>query len=125
PFAVQPLRDAFQSIGPRAMEVAATLGAAPLDRFCTVALPLARQGILTAAVLSFAHTLGEFGVVLMIGGNIPGSTRTASIVLFEHAEALEYSAAHRLSLTLIAVSFLLLLAIYGTRRTHARAAGQG
>lgn len=116
PFAIQPLRDAFASIGPRAMEVAATLRAAPFDRFCTVALPLARRGALTAAVLSFAHTLGEFGVVLMIGGNIPGRTQTASIALFDHAEALEFAAANRLSVALLAVSFVLLLIVYGTQR---------
>jgi molybdate transport system permease protein len=116
PFAVQPLRDAFAASGRRALEVAATLRAAPIDRFFTVALPLARRGVLTAAVLSFAHTLGEFGVVLMIGGNIPGRTQTASIALFDHAEALEYGAALRLSLTLLAVSFLLLLIVYGTQR---------
>jgi molybdate transport system permease protein len=116
PFAVQPLRDAFQGIGARPLEVAATLRASPWDRFVSVALPLSMRGILTAAVLCFAHTLGEFGVVLMIGGNIPGRTQTASIALFNHAEALEYGAAYHLSLTLLALCFLLLLTVYGANR---------
>ena len=116
PFAVQPLRDAFLSVGTRALEVAATLRASPWDRFFTIALPLAARGALTAAVLSFAHTLGEFGVVLMIGGNIPGRTRTASIALFDHAEALEYAAAYRLSLVLLGVCFVLFLLVYGVNR---------
>jgi molybdate transport system permease protein len=116
PFAVQPLRDAFQGIGVRPLEVAATLRASPWDRFVSVALPLAMRGILTAAVLCFAHTLGEFGVVLMIGGNIPGRTQTASIALFNHAEALEYGAAYHLSLTLLALCFVLLLTVYGANR---------
>jgi molybdate transport system permease protein len=116
PFAVQPLRDAFQGIGARPLEVAATLRASPWDRFVSVALPLSMRGILTAAVLCFAHTLGEFGVVLMIGGNIPGRTQTASIALFNHAEALEYGAAYHLSLTLLALCFLLLLTVYGVNR---------
>ena len=122
PFAVQPLRDAFQGIGVRPLEVAATLRASPWDRFVSVALPLSMRGILTAAVLCFAHTLGEFGVVLMIGGNIPGRTQTASIALFNHAEALEYGAAYHLSLTLLALCFLLLLIVYGANR-RLRAAG--
>lgn len=116
PFAVQPLRDAFQGIGVRPLEVAATLRASPWDRFVSVALPLSMRGILTAAVLCFAHTLGEFGVVLMIGGNIPGRTQTASIALFNHAEALEYGAAYHLSLTLLALCFVLLLTVYGANR---------
>jgi molybdate transport system permease protein len=116
PFAVQPLRDSFQGIGPRPLEVAATLRASPWDRFVSVALPLSMRGILTAAVLCFAHTLGEFGVVLMIGGNIPGRTQTASIALFNHAEALEYGAAYHLSLTLLVLCFLLLLIVYGANR---------
>jgi molybdate transport system permease protein len=116
PFAVQPLRDAFQGIGARPLEVAATLRAAPWDRFVSVALPLSMRGILTAAVLCFAHTLGEFGVVLMIGGNIPGRTQTASIALFDHTEALEYGAAYRLSATLVAICFALLLIVYTANR---------
>jgi molybdate transport system permease protein len=122
PFAVQPLRDAFESVGSRPLEAAATLRASPWDRFLTVALPLSARGIVTAAVLSFAHTLGEFGVVLMIGGNVPGRTETASIALFNHTEALEYGAAHRLSATLLALCFLLLLVVYSVNR-RLRAAG--
>jgi molybdate transport system permease protein len=123
PFAVQPLRDAFQGIATRPMEVAATLRASPWNRFLTVALPLSARGILTAAVLSFAHTLGEFGVVLMIGGNIPGRTQTASIALFNHTEALEYGPAYRLSLTLLVLCFALLLAVYGMNRRLLRTTG--
>jgi|SRR5665213_135661 len=116
PFAVQPLRDAFLAVGARALEVAATLRASSWNRFFTVALPLSARGVLSAVVLSFAHTLGEFGVVLMIGGNIPGRTQTASIALFNHAEALEYGAAYHLSAILLAVCFLLLLAVYTANR---------
>ncbi len=116
PFAVQPLRDAFLAVGARAMEVAATLRASPWNRFITVAIPLSSRGILTAVVLTFAHTLGEFGVVLMIGGNIPGRTQTASIALFNHAEALDYDAAYSLSGILLAICFLLLLAVYTANR---------
>ncbi len=112
PFVVQPLQDAFNNIGQRPMEVAATLGASPFDRFITIALPLARQGFLTAIVLGFAHTLGEFGVVLMIGGNIPGETKVLSIAIYEHVEALEYTNAHLLSASLILMSFLMLIAVY-------------
>ncbi|HEY6453363.1 MAG TPA: molybdate ABC transporter permease subunit [Steroidobacteraceae bacterium] len=122
PFAVQPLRDAFLGVGAQTMEAAATLRASSWDRFFTVALPLSSRGILSAVVLSFAHTLGEFGVVLMIGGNIPGRTQTASIALFNHAEALEYGAAYRLSATLVAISFILLLTVYTANR-RARATG--
>ncbi|WP_369600300.1 molybdate ABC transporter permease subunit [Hahella sp. SMD15-11] len=116
PFVVQPLRDAFAAIGSLPLEVAATLRASPLDRFLTVALPLARSGFLTAAVLGFAHTLGEFGVVLMIGGNIPGQTQVLSIAIYEHVEALEYGRAHVLAGGLLALSFLMLLAVYGFNR---------
>ncbi len=112
PFVVQPLQDAFNNIGLRPMEAAATLGASPFDRFITVALPLARQGFMTAIVLGFAHTLGEFGVVLMIGGNIPGETRVLSIAIYEHVEALEYANAHLLSASLVLLSFLMLTAVY-------------
>src|SRR5271157_2132767 len=97
PFVVQPLHDAFEAIGSRHLEAAATLGAGPLDRFFTIAVPLARPGYVTAAVLGFAHTVGEFGVVLMIGGNIPGKTRVLSVALYDHVEALEYGDAHRLA----------------------------
>ncbi len=119
PFVVQPLQNAFQSVGRRPLEVAATLGASPLDRFFSVALPLARPGFLTAAVLGFAHTLGEFGVVLMIGGNIPGSTQVISIAIYDHVEALEYGRAHWISGGLLLFSFLLLLAVYGLNRRFA------
>lgn len=112
PFVVQPLQDAFNNIGLRPLEAAATLGASPFDRFITVALPLARQGFLTAIVLGFAHTLGEFGVVLMIGGNIPGETKVLSIAIYEHVEALEYANAHLLSASLILLSFVMLIAVY-------------
>ena len=116
PFVVQPLQDAFNAIGRRPMEVAATLGASPVDRFFTVAVPLARPGFFTAAVLGFAHTIGEFGVVLMIGGNIPGETRVASIAIYDHVEGLEYAHAHWLSATLLVLSFLMLIAVYGLNR---------
>ena len=116
PFVVQPLQDAFSAIGKRPMEVAATLRASPIDRFFTVAVPLARPGFFTAAVLGFAHTIGEFGVVLMIGGNIPGQTRVASIAIYDHVEGLEYAHAHWLSATLLVLSFLLLIAVYGLNR---------
>lgn len=112
PFVVQPLRGAFAALGRRPLEVAATLRAAPLDRFLTVALPLARPGFLTATVLGFAHTLGEFGVVLMIGGNIPGRTRVLSIAIYDHVEALDYARAHLLAGGLLALSFLLLVLLY-------------
>jgi molybdate transport system permease protein len=116
PFVVQPLQNAFSAIGTRPLEAAATLGASPLDRFVTVAVPLARPGFITAAVLGFAHTLGEFGVVLMIGGNIPGETQVLSIAIYDHVEALEYSHAHWLSGGLILLSFLMLVSIYTVNR---------
>jgi molybdate transport system permease protein len=112
PFAIQPLQDAFTAIGQRPLEVAATLRAGALDRFFSVALPLARRGYLTAVTLAFAHTLGEFGVVLMIGGNIPGETRVVSIAIYDHAQAFDYAAAHRLSALLLGLSFVMLLAVY-------------
>lgn len=108
PFAVQPLRDAFAAIGARPLEVAATLGASPLDRFFTVAVPLARRGFVTAATLSFAHTVGEFGVVLMIGGNIPGRTQVVSVAIFDHVEALDYGSAHILSAVMLLFAFVVL-----------------
>ena len=113
PFVVQPLQQAFRAIGDRPLEVAATLRASPLDRFFSVAAPMARSGFLTAAVLGFAHTLGEFGVVLMIGGNIPGKTQVLSIAIYDHVEALEYGHAHVLSGALLLLAFVLLLAVYG------------
>ncbi|WOO39708.1 molybdate ABC transporter permease subunit [Rubellicoccus peritrichatus] len=116
PFVVQPLQDAFSAIGRRPLEVAATLRAAPLDRFFTIAVPLARPGFFTAAVLGFAHTIGEFGVVLMIGGNIPGVTQVASIAVYDHVEALEYTQAHWLAGGLLVLSFFLLAAVYAINR---------
>ncbi|QLG89398.1 molybdate ABC transporter permease subunit [Chitinibacter bivalviorum] len=111
PFAVQPLQQAFAAIGPRPLEVAATLRASPRDTFFSVILPLAKPGIITAAVMSFAHTVGEFGVVLMIGGNIPHETRVISVQIYDHVEALEYTQAHGLSLAMLAFSFFVLLAL--------------
>ena len=116
PFVVQPLQNAFSAVGRRPMEVAATLRAPPLDRFFTVAVPLAAPGFLTAAVLGFAHTLGEFGVVLMIGGNIPGSTQVVSIAVYDHVEALDYASAHWLSGGLLLMSMLMLMAVYALNR---------
>lgn len=112
PFVVQPIQNAFEAIGERPLEVAATLRASPLDCFFSVALPLARPGILTAAILGFAHTLGEFGVVLMIGGNIPEQTRVVSIQIYDHVEALEYARAHGLAGGMVVFSFLMLLGLY-------------
>lgn len=112
PFVVQPLRDAFLAVGEDVLEAAATLGASPLDRFLTVAVPLARPGFLTAAVLGFAHTVGEFGVALMIGGSIPGSTKVVSIALYNHVEALEYGRAHGLAAGLVLFSFGSLLLVH-------------
>jgi len=117
PFVVQPLQNAFQDIGARALEVAATLGASPWDRFLTVALPLARRGFITGSVLAFAHTLGEFGVVLMLGGNIPGRTQTTSIMIYNHVEALDYRGAHHLASALLLTCFILLLLVYGANRS--------
>jgi molybdate transport system permease protein len=112
PFVVQPLQNAFEAIGPRPLEVAATLRASPWDSFFSVVLPLARPGYLTAAVLGFAHTVGEFGVVLMIGGNIPAQTRVVSVAIYDHVEALEYSEAHGLSAGMLVFAFVVLLALY-------------
>jgi molybdate transport system permease protein len=111
PFAVQPLQHAFEAIGARPMEAAATLRASPVDAFLSVAVPLARPGFVTAAVLTFAHTVGEFGVVLMIGGNIPDKTRVISTQIYGHVEALEYAQAHGLALAMVLFSFLVLLAV--------------
>ena len=112
PFAVQPIRGAFQALGPRPLEVAATLRASPLDAFFSVALPLARRGLVTAAVLVFAHTVGEFGVVLMIGGAIPGKTEVVSIRIYQLVEALQFGQAHRLAAALVAFAFLALFALF-------------
>lgn len=118
PFAVQPLQQAFRQMGRRPHEVAESLGAGPLDRFLTITLPLARNGFVIAATLTFAHTLGEFGVILMIGGSIPGETHVLSTTIYAHAEAMNYAAAHRLSLLLLAAAFAVLSIIYfaGNRR---------
>ncbi|KDB60596.1 molybdate ABC transporter permease subunit [Bordetella bronchiseptica] len=121
PFVVQPLHNAFQAIGRRPLEAAATLRAGPWDRFVSVALPLARPGFVTAGILGFAHTVGEFGVVLMIGGNIPGKTRVVSVQIFDHVEALEYAQAHWLAGGMVVFSFIILLLLY-SRRQRATAA---
>lgn len=115
PFMVQPLQNAFETTGSRPLEVAATLGASRLDAFFSVVLPLARRGFFTASILTFAHTVGEFGVVLMIGGNIPGATRVASVQIYDHVEALEYASAHRMAAIMLIFSFLTLLALYAWR----------
>lgn len=120
PFMVQPLQTAFEGIGDRPLEVAATLGAGPLDRFFTVVMPLAKRGFLTACVLTFTHTVGEFGVVLMIGGNLPGISRVASVQIYDHVDALEYTQAHHLAGVLLVVSFLVLLALYTRPMTRGR-----
>ncbi len=112
PFVVQPLQQAFEAVGRRPLEVAATLRASPWDRFLTVALPLARPGFLTASVLGFAHTVGEFGVVLMIGGNIPGATRVLSVALYGHVEAMDYGKAHLLAAGMVGFGFLVMLLLY-------------
>ena len=113
PFVVQPLQTAFEAVGDRPLEVAATLRAGPWDSFFSVAVPLSRQGFLSAIVLGFAHTVGEFGVVLMIGGNIPGQTRVLSVALYDHVEALEYAQAHWMAGGMLLFSFLVLLLVYG------------
>lgn len=115
PFVVQPIQNAFEAIGKRPLEVAATLGASPWDRFFTVALPLARPGIFTATILGFAHTVGEFGVVLMLGGNISGKTKVISVAIYENVEALEYTKAHSLSAGMLIFSFLVLLIMHWRR----------
>lgn len=120
PFMVQPLQSAFEAIGDRPMEVAATLRASPLDAFFTVAVPLAAPGFLTASILTFAHTVGEFGVVLMIGGNLPGVSRVASVQIYDHVEALEYVQAHRLAAVMLVFSFVVLLALYAWRARPAK-----
>ncbi len=125
PFVVQPLQNAFEAIGDRPLEVAATLRASPLDTFLTVVFPLARPAYLTAAVMGFAHTVGEFGIVLMLGGNIPGKTRVMSVQIYDHVEALEYTQAHWLAGGLMLFSFVVLLALYilqptGRRRGRVR-----
>lgn len=120
PFVVQPLQNAFTAIGKRPLEVAATLRASPRDTFFTVILPLARPGFVTAAILGFAHTVGEFGVVLMIGGNIPEKTRVVSVQIYDHVEALEYAQAHWLAGAMLVFSFVVLLALYSSRRSQSQ-----
>jgi molybdate transport system permease protein len=116
PFAVQPLQGAFEAVGRPPLEAAATLGASPLQAFVRVASPMALRGYVSAAVLSFAHTLGEFGVVLMVGGNIPGRTKVVSIAVYEHVETLNYGQAHMLSAGLLIFAFVILLSIYALNR---------
>jgi len=120
PFVVQPLQQAFEAIGERPLEVAATLRAGALDTFFSVVVPLARPGFVTAAVLGFAHTVGEFGVVLMIGGNIADKTRVVSVQIYDHVEALEYAEAHWLSAGMLVFSFLVLFALYSRKRGVSR-----
>lgn len=119
PFVVQPLQQAFEAIPERTLEAAATLRAGPLDRFFSVALPLARPGLLTASVLGFAHTVGEFGVVLMIGGNIPGATRVLSVAIYDHVEATEFADAHRLAAGMVVFAMTVLVALYLVNRAPA------
>ena len=123
PFVVQPLQQAFEAIPERTLEAAATLRAGPWDRFFSIVLPLARPGFLTASVLGFAHTVGEFGVVLMIGGNIPDKTRVLSVALYGHVEALEFDAAHRLAAGMVVFALLVLLALYKLGRPTGRVSG--
>lgn len=118
PFVVQPLQSAFTSIGEQPLEAAATLRAGPLDTFFSVVVPLAKPGFLTAGILGFAHTVGEFGVVLMVGGNIPGKTRVVSVQIYNHVEALEYGQAHWLAGGLLVFSFTILLILYSFLNTH-------
>lgn len=122
PFVVQPIQNAMAAVGDRPMEVAATLGAGPLDRFFTVLVPLARPGFFTAAILGFAHTVGEFGVVLMIGGNIPGETKVVSVQMYDHVESLAYADAHRMAAVLLIFSFAVLLLLYSRLRKNGAAA---
>jgi molybdate transport system permease protein len=116
PFAVQPLMEAFNTLGRRPAEVAASLGAGAVDRFLTVIFPLTRGGFVVAATLTFAHTLGEFGVILMLGGSIPGQTKVLSVLIYDHAEAMNYNAAHQLSLMLLIFAFFVLFVVYTINR---------
>ncbi|MBK1648689.1 molybdate ABC transporter permease subunit [Rhabdochromatium marinum] len=120
PFVVQPIQNAIEALGKRPLEVAATLRAGPWDRFFTVVVPLAKPGFFTAAILGFAHTVGEFGVVLMIGGNIPGATRVVSVQIYDHVEAMEYGQAHWLAATMVVFSFLVLLVLYSLNPNQRR-----
>jgi molybdate transport system permease protein len=112
PFMVQPVQNAMEALGERPLEVAASLRASPLDTFFSVVLPLCKPGLITGAIMSFAHTVGEFGVVLMVGGNIPGETRMVSVLIYDHVEAMEYGAAHRLAAVMLGFSFVVLLALH-------------
>ncbi|MAY56830.1 MAG: molybdate ABC transporter permease subunit [Gammaproteobacteria bacterium] len=116
PFAVQPLHEAFSTLGRRPSEVASSLGAGPIDRFFSVILPLTRGGFIVAATLTFAHTIGEFGVILMLGGSIPGETRVLSVLIYDHAESMNYAAAHRLSAMLLIFAFVVLFVVYAFNR---------
>ena len=120
PFMVQPLQSAFETVGNRPLEAAATLGASRLDCFFSVVVPLSLRGFMTASILTFAHTVGEFGVVLMIGGNIPGATRVASVQIYDHVEALEYASAHHMAAIMLAFSFIVLLALYAWRSNEGK-----
>ena len=120
PFAVQPLQSAFDGLGNKELEAARTLGASRLDAFFSIAVPLSMPGFVSAAVLAFAHTLGEFGVVLMVGGNIPGETRVVSIAIYDHVESLDYSSAHQLSIILVAFAFAVLLSMFLVNRKATR-----
>ena len=120
PFVVQPLQNAFEAIGERPLEAAATLRASPLDAFFSVAVPLAKPGFLTATILGFAHTVGEFGVVLMIGGNIPDETRVVSVAIYDHVEAMDYASAHGLALAMVVFAFVVLWALYHFNPTRPR-----
>lgn len=124
PFMVQPILNSMQALGERPLEVAASLRAGPLDTFFTVVLPLCKPGLITGCIMSFAHTVGEFGVVLMVGGNIPGETRVVSVQIFDHVEALEYADAHRLAAVMLVFAFAVLLALqfYNARHAHRSAA---
>ena len=123
PFAVQPLQNAFEAVGRERLEAAASLRAGPWDQFRSIVLPLSVRGYVTAAVLVFAHTLGEFGVLLMVGGSIPGETRVISIAIYEHVETLNYDAAHRLAAGLLVFSFIVLVAVYALNRRYRVRAG--
>ena len=121
PFMVQPVQNAMQAMGSRPLEVAASLRASPLDTFFTVVLPLCKPGLITGCIMSFAHTVGEFGVVLMVGGNIPGQTRVVSVLIYDHVEAMEYGDAHRLAAVMLGFSFVVLLALHAYNHNRRKA----
>ena len=125
PFVVQPIQNAIEALGNRPLEAAATLRAGPWDRFFYVVLPLAKPGFITAAILGFAHTVGEFGVVLMVGGNIPGVTRVISVQIYDHVETMEYAQAHGLSAVMLVFSFVVLTAVYSFNRKAGIGGGHG